>query len=182
MPDIVNSICPFELGADGPRGKYGCIDYAFSDLQQTGPKQYANLDVLLDSNHPCHVENESLEIESFISEDLLENQDSESSDEEEDEGSGDEILQSVSVKFLGDNKYRVNNSRVVQLDHQDLKVEKTVDVVPVHALSTLVSLALRGDSDASEEEDEFDEMDIIKERIDEGFSFEEAADFMFESV
>ena len=28
----------------------------------------------------------------------------------------------------------------------------------------------------------FDEMDIIKQRIDEGFSFEEAADFMFESV
>ena len=67
--------------------------------------------------------------------------------------------------------------RVVQLDHQDQEVVKTVKVVPVHALSTLVSLALQGDSEVSDEEEEIDEMEIIKERIDEGFSFKEAADF-----
>jgi len=71
----------------------------------------------------------------------------------------------------------VNNCRVVQLDHQDLKGERSAKIVPVHALSTLVSLALQGDSEESEEEEEIDEMDIIKERIDEGYSFEEAADF-----
>ena len=53
MPDIVHPICPVEFGAEGPRGKYGNIDLAFIDLQQTGPKQYANLDLLLDSIKPA---------------------------------------------------------------------------------------------------------------------------------
>ena len=119
-----------------------------------GPKQFVNLDVLLDSNHSCSMEIESLEIEDHISEDLLENQDSESSEDEEDGGTGEEFLHPESIKYLGDNSYRVNNSSVVQLDHQVQKDGKTEKVVPVHALSTLVSLALQGDSEESEEEEE----------------------------
>jgi hypothetical protein len=137
MPEIVHPICPFELGADDLRGKYGNIDHAFTDLQQSGSKQYVNLDLILDSNPLSIVDGESFELEDHDREDLLENQDSESSDEEEDGGTGEEFLHPDSVKYLGDNKYRVNNSSVVQLDHQNQKVEKTVQVVPAHALSTL---------------------------------------------
>ena len=71
----------------------------------------------------------------------------------------------------------MNNCRIVQLDVQDQKGERSEKIVPVHALSTLVSLALQGDSEESEEEEEIDEMELIMERIDEGYPPTEAADF-----
>ena len=166
MPEIVHPICPLELGADDLRGKYGNIDHAFTDLQQPGSKQYVNLDLILDSKPLSIVDGESFEIEDYDREDRLENQDFWSSDEEEDGGTEEEFLHPGSVKFLGDNNYKVNNCRIVQLDFQDQKGERSEKIVPVHALSTLASLALQRDSEESEEEEEIDEMDIIKQRID----------------
>ena len=184
MPEILHSFDFSENFADNQRGKYGLIDHVFSGLQQAVDKQgfsldrYAGqLDLLLDSNLEGLEENESNSLEEIDKGIQFENWDSDSSEEEESEILEEESFHSASVKYLGDNNYKVNNCRIVQLDFQDQKGERSEKIVPVHALSTLVSLALQGDSEESEEEEEIDEMDIIKERIDEGYSFEEAADF-----
>ena len=184
MPEILHSYDFSDNSAENQRGKYGLIDHVFLGLQQVGDKQgfsmdrYASqLDMLLDSNMESLDEDGSNSLEEVDKGNQFECCDSDFSGDEEEEIMEEESFHPDSVKYLGDNKFRINNCRVAQLDHQDQKVEKTVKVFPVHALSTLVSLALQGDSEESEEEEEIDEMDIIKERIDEGYSFEEAADF-----
>ena len=109
MPESLLSFDCFENRADDLRGKYGNIDHAFTDLQQPGFKQYVKLDLILDSKPLSIVDGESFEIEDHDREDLLENQDFESSDEEEDVGTEEEFLHPGSVKFLEDNNYKVNN-------------------------------------------------------------------------
>ena len=115
MPEIVHPICPLELGADDLRGKYGNIDHAFTDLQQPGSKQYVNLDLILDSNPLSIVDGESFEIEDHDREDLLENQDCESSDEEEDGGTGEEFLELSTARIATEILQRC--CRLVQMVH-----------------------------------------------------------------
>ena len=184
MPEILHSFDFAESSADNQRGKYGVIDHVFLGLQQVGDKQgfsmdrYASqLDMLLDSNMESLDEDGSYSLEEVDKGNQFECCDSDFSGDEEEEIMEEESFHPDSVKYLGDNKFRINNCRVAQLDHQIQKVEKTVKVVPVHALSTLVSLALQGDSEESEEEEEIDEMELIMERIDEGYPPKEAADF-----
>ena len=166
MPEILHSFDFAESSADNQRGKYGLIDHVFLGLQQVGDKQgfsmdrYASqLDMLLDSNMESLDEDESNSLEEVDKGNQFECCDSDFSGDEEEEIMEEESFHPDSVKYLGDNKFRINNCRVAQLDHQVQKVEKTAKVVPVHALSTLVSLALQGDSEESEQEEEGDEMD-----------------------
>ena len=168
MPEILHSYDFSDNSAENQRGKYGLIDHVFLGLQQVDDKQgfsmdrYASqLDMLLDSNMESLDEDGSNSLEEVDKGNQFECCDSDFSGDEEEEIMEEESFHPDSVKYLGDNKFRINNCRVAQLDHQVQKVEKTVKVVPVHALSTLVSLALQGDSEESEEEEEIDEMELI---------------------
>ena len=115
MPKIVHPFRPLELGADDLRGKYGNIDHVLIDLQQPGFKQYVNLDLILDSKSPSIVDGESFEIEDHDREDLLENQEFESSDEEEDGGTGEEFLELSTARIATEILQRC--CRLVQMVH-----------------------------------------------------------------